>query len=135
MTNTNIYKANGEISQTKIALDNIDDLKFDNLFKISGRYLLNNNFNYDKYVNENNIFKRDINNTNSKYYFTCLYKISNNNFNNYFNKINLLFKDEKLNESYEIILPRILEYNFKEIDTLGITQNISVWKNNYDQMV
>ena len=31
------------------------------------------------------------------------------------------------NKDWEVLLPELLHYDFHEIETLGITQNIAVW--------
>ena len=53
-------KAAGEGTMTNYALQYIikNDIKFDNLFKISGRYYLKSDFKYSLYNNKNNIFKK-----------------------------------------------------------------------------
>ena len=138
-TNISKYKAYGEIYQTKIILDvisnliNLNKLNILNLFKITARYIINKNFNYDNYNNNYNIFKLNTNVTNRKYYYTCFYKISNNNFTYYFNIINELFYDIVVKKTIiyneidlEVFFPKKLN-QFKIINELGITQNISVW--------
>jgi len=71
-----ISKSMGEGTMTicaiKYLLDN--NIAFDNLFKISGRYWLNDTFNYDLYSNNLSCVHsigNDINNI-----FTCYYKLS-----------------------------------------------------------
>jgi hypothetical protein len=121
--------------QTKYFLDNIKHININNLFKISGRYLLNNNFNYNNYDNDYNIFKRNNNVKDREYYYTSFYKISKKNLNDYIDSINNLYNEiindntiyNKPNMDFEVIIPQKLNYNFKEIQILGITQNISVW--------
>jgi len=123
-TNNHRIKAYGEIAQTKFALDEICKLNFKNFFKISGRYLINENFKYKNYINDHNIFKI----IKQKSCYTCFYKISKNNFEEYFNVINKLIITPNLKLSYETILPYYLNHNLKKIDILGVTQNISVWE-------
>lgn len=70
-----LSKSWGEGTMTIQALEYIflNDLNFENFFKISGRYHLNDDFNYDIYNNDKYIFKKindDINNIT-----TVLYKI------------------------------------------------------------
>jgi hypothetical protein len=71
-----ISKSLGEGTQTIEALKYIinNDLIFDNLFKISGRYYLSDTFDYNKF-NNNNIIVKKINN-NIDNIFTALYKIN-----------------------------------------------------------
>ena len=138
-TDISKFKAYGEIYQTKIILDKIDELilskklLINNLFKITGRYVINDNFDYDNYKNDHNIFKKNENVKDRKYYYTCFYKISCNKFKNYKMIINNIFdkivKDKSNiydNVDLEVFLPEELK-DFNKIDNLGITQNISVW--------
>jgi hypothetical protein len=53
-----------------------NNIPFDNLFKISGRYHLTENFKYHLFDNDNNIFKK-IDNNDVNNIFTALYKINN----------------------------------------------------------
>ena len=69
-------KSMGEGTMTIYAIDFIfkNNIKFDNLFKISGRYWLNDKFNYMDYENKsNNIIKMTDDLTSI---FTCLYKLN-----------------------------------------------------------
>jgi hypothetical protein len=132
-----LYKAYGELNQTKILVDFImhliknNVLEMINLFKITGRYIINDDFNYEIYNNNNNIFKINNNIIDRKYYYTCFYKISNINFQHYLEQINTLTEEVKNtsnydNMDYEVFFPPKLN-EIKLIETLGITQNISVW--------
>lgn len=49
------YKALGELTLTDFAMRCMleNNIKFDNMFKISGRYFLNDSFDYEKYNNSN----------------------------------------------------------------------------------
>lgn len=136
-TNECIYKAYGELNQTKILINclsyliNNSFINCNNLFKLSGRYLLNDTFNYNDYDNNYNNFKLNKQIINNKYYYTCLYKISFNNLQNYYNVINILVdetsKTSKYNNfDYEVFLPSKLK-NIYLLENLGMTQNISVW--------
>jgi len=133
-TNINKNKGYGELAQTYFALKIINNIPFNNLFKISGRYLINDIFNYNDYDNEYNIFKKDYSVHYDEYYYTCLYKISMKNFNNYLININNLYNEIKNNEniyhnkSYEIFMPKNIIK--KEIEYLGITQNIAIIHDN-----
>jgi hypothetical protein len=132
-----IYKAYGELNQTKILVNCIqyllkkNILEMTNLFKITGRYIINDDFNYKLYNNNNNIFKLNKNVVDRKYYYTCFYKISNINFQFYLEQINILTEEVKNtskydNIDYEVFFPPKLN-EMKLIDILGITQNIGVW--------
>lgn len=132
-----IYKAYGELNQTKLILDFIlyfvdkSMIEINHLFKISGRYKINENFDYNKFNNVDNNFKLNENVTNRKYYYTSFYKISNVNYENYHNVINSLINDLNENNNYdnvdyEVFFPPKLN-QISLIDNLGITQNVSVW--------
>jgi hypothetical protein len=135
-TNVSEIKAIAELCQVKYALCVIKNynIKFNNFFKITGRYIINNNFVYDMYAKtfkNENIFKKNNSIKDRLYYYTCFYKISQNNFNEYIDKVNELYNELvlKLYENIyntidlEFLLPSQLQ--FKEIDDLGITQYIS----------
>jgi hypothetical protein len=135
-TNNNEIKAIAELCQIKYALNviNNNNIHFNNFFKITGRYIINSNFVYETYTQtykDDNIFKRNKSLKDRLYYYTCFYKISSNNFNDYVNKIFELYNQLVLNSyeniyniiDLEFLLPSILQ--FKEIDVLGIKQFIS----------
>jgi hypothetical protein len=78
-----ISKSLGEGTMTFFALDDIlnKDIKFDNLFKISGRYWLSDSFNYENFNNNNIVIKYindDVNNV-----CTALYKLPYNSLENF----------------------------------------------------
>ena len=136
-TNNKIYKLYGELSQTAYVLnyirENMKDLEFTNFFKISGRYLVNDSFNYNSYLNDYNIFKQNKNVMDRKYYYTSFYKIAYNKFNEFTDMILNMFEEGKMNGvfdeyDWEVLLSMKMNYNFIELPNLGITQNISVWK-------
>jgi hypothetical protein len=68
-------KAMGEGTMTIFGLEFLskNQLQFDNLFKLSGRYWLNNSFRYPLYDNEYNMFRKITEDLTSV--FTCLYKL------------------------------------------------------------
>lgn len=133
-----MFKQKGEASLTKYVLEFIKyhNIQFNNLFKITGRYFINNSFNYQLYNNDINIFKKNINITNRDYYYTCFFKITYTFFENFLNAINYIITNGMSNsiyiKEYEVLLPWSLKNNFSTVDNLGITQNISVWKDNTD---
>jgi hypothetical protein len=136
-TNNKIYKLYGELAQTAYVLkyisENLGHLKFDNFFKISGRYWINESFNYLNYVNNNNIFKRKPDVTDRRYYYTSFYKISNKKFSTFMDLIIGMFNDSKNHNEFdgydwEVLLSKKLSYDFIELHNLGITENIAIWK-------
>ncbi len=133
-----VYKAYGELTQTNILVNCVSYLlkkniiEMINLFKITGRYIINEHFNYEIYNNNYNIFKLNNNVVDRTYYYTCFYKISNTNYEFYFKIINDLTEEihntQKYdNIDYEVFFPpKLIDINL--VDHLGITQNIGVWK-------
>jgi hypothetical protein len=141
-TNVKTTKAYGELAQTHAVLKhiktNMNYLNVKQFFKISGRYLINETFDYSNYDNESNVFKRNSAVTDRHYYYTSFYNISGSNFNNYCETIANIYNysqvsDDYYNVDWEVILASHLNYNFIEIPNLGITQNIAVW-NQRDQI-
>lgn len=112
-----------------------ENLTFKNLFKLTGRYILNNNFKINKYKNEKLIFKR--NKQLENYYYTCFYKIPQSFFYNYqmivkffVENPQIIIKKNKLGlEQYfpELVLQQTK--NIRLLNVLGVTQNIAVCKN------
>lgn len=98
-------------------------------FKISGRYLFNETFNYNEYVNNNNIFKRNINKMKENYYYSSFYKLDGSNLldfyrqlkNIYYNKSNIKHKE------VDYIFPKNIINPITEKNHVGITQRFS-WK-------
>jgi hypothetical protein len=122
-------KAAGEGTMTNYALQYIikNDIKFDNLFKISGRYYLKSDFKYSLYNNKNNIFKK-IDHTSlctafyKVNYESCEYLLQFilSNFNRMINAegYEAIFNDIQQN----VVIYKDLQF----VDNLGIYGNISV---------
>ena len=116
-----IHKGLGEKSLMLKSINyiNSNNLIFDNVFKISGRYYLNNNFNYEDFNNTNNQFA--IWDNNFKSYATLFYKIKFK----YLELLNECFinADEKLRlgAGLELILCEYFNkyMNFKNITILN----------------
>lgn len=131
-TNINQYKSIAEASQIIYFLDlfNRLDITYDNFFKISGRYYINNTFNYSNYKIDKIIFAND-KNLDFMYCYTSFYMIPSTKFNLYTNAYKVIYNNrnnEKLVEqNIEYILPMLLKLkNIKLVDNLGITQIIAV---------
>ena len=131
-TNVNKYKSIAEAYQIIYFLDlfNKLDIKYDQFFKISGRYYINNTFNYNNYVTDKIIFAND-KNLDFMYCYTSFYMIPSLKFNSYFNAYKVIYNNrhnEKLVEqNIEYILPMLLKVkNIKIVANLGITQIIAV---------
>lgn len=124
------YKGSGENSIMLEAINyiNNENLVFDNVFKISGRYYLNDNFNFELFNNNYNQFTLWDNNFNS--YASLFYKIKFK----YLNLLNYcfeLFIDKLKNgETLEILINKYFNkyMNFQNInilDKLNISGNLS----------
>ena len=103
--------------------------EFDRFFKISGRYYLNDTFNYNKYLNNDIIFSN--NDKWGIYYYTCFYMIPYSKFNLYEKSYKILYNNinntELVENSIEFILPSLIGFeNIKLVDHLGVTQRIAV---------
>jgi hypothetical protein len=134
-TNEYEYKAFSDISQQLLFYNsffkNIDMNSFQNFFKISGRYSINNTFNFNNFDNEHNIFKKNHNVLDRDYYYTCFYKLNSNILHQYFISLQNLLDNKNLYENnysdLEVILPRLLIDRISLLENLGITQRISVF--------
>ena len=106
---------------------NIYNIK--NIFKISGRYLINETFDYSCYNNTNNIFKLNENVKNRDYYYTCFFKISSDFITNYFKTIRDIFKNKEkyYNLDLEVIIGAVFLDDMTLVNNLGITQFLSCW--------
>lgn len=127
----NIYsisKSLGEGTMTIEAINYINqhNIEFDNLFKITGRYWLSNNFNYNNFDNTEIIIhyiNNDVNNC-----CTSLYKLHKKNIDNFHNflvsNINLMINCI----GYEVLFANFLKCNNKVINLnkIGVNGYISV---------
>jgi hypothetical protein len=125
-----LSKSLGEGTMTIKALEYIEEnqLQFDNLFKISGRYWLSDIFDYNNFNNKLYVFKKIRNNIEN--IFTALYKIP-------FNKHIFLkkFLIENLNKmkqkiGFEILFGKLLKdiefNNIFFVDTIGLNGRVTI---------
>ena len=133
----NIYsksKSLGEGTMTISALEYItnNNIKYDNLIKLSGRYLLSPRFDYNKY-NNNNIIIKSIN---SNSVVTALYKLPYNYVNEYYiflkSNINNMINCIGFETLFSIFLKTININNITECDPIGFQGNVSVSNDFYD---
>ncbi len=145
-TDINEAKAMGELSQIRHALTYVDNFPFEwgHLFKLCGRYLINEHFNYRKFDNDHNIFR--VNEPLTKHksdllsrilmsrrcYFTSFYKISRRNYPQYREAITRSYdnysNDPKLqNEPLELVLCSDIA-DKRPIKPIGLTINCAVEK-------
>lgn len=138
LTNNSIHKVFGEISHTYKMLKYLEKyytgMKIKNIFKITGRYVIDERFQYAQYDTDESIFKRNIDVTDRAYYFTCFYKIGTTHMEFYKEIIAEVYEDIQNNcyeyEEWEILLPTLLHKRFTCVDELGVTQKIAVWEDN-----
>lgn len=117
---TSPYKGIGECYKLRKFLE---VYPFDNvkrLFKISGRYRLNDNFNHDNYDNNENNFKRI-----SCGFATTLYKIEYPYFFDYIQAIEKSVPLMRRGYGVEMVLGGFMPH-IKEIDLLGIEGLVGV---------
>lgn len=118
-----IYKNYGEVMTLLEFLNNCQNLnKFSNLFKITGRYWLNDNFKLSNYNYEDNIF---LSIKQSKVVSTRFYKISNEYITTFKNKLSNEVKNDVM-KGISIEHSFYNNLNYKHIDLLGLSGNISV---------
>ena len=129
------YKAFGEINQTLQFLDlffQCDYTKTKNFFKITGRYEINAEFDYNQYDNNLNIFKKSLSIKEKEYYYTCFYKLDKSILKEVQNVfLNFIKNKEQYMNNYsdlEVIFPNAIIDKIEMVDTLGIVENIGVWK-------
>jgi hypothetical protein len=123
-------KALGEGTLTIKALEYINNNKllFINLFKISGRYWLNDNFDFNNFNNNSLVFKKINNNIDN--IFTALYKIPYNMLDEL--KIFLISNIQNMINccGYEVLFAYFLKSiqykNVITLDTIGIQGYVTV---------
>jgi hypothetical protein len=122
-------KAMCEGTMTICALEYIhNNIPFNNIFKISGRYWLNNNYEYETYKNNINVIHKI--NGELTNYFTCFYKLNNETTNQWLEYL----KDGKKygilngNFGFENIFADFMNRynNFKTVERVGINGFVSV---------
>lgn len=118
-------KGLGEAHLLLEAIEKIINLKkkYKNIFKLSGRYFLNNSFNFDLFNNDKNIFTNWDNSNLS--YCTIFYKINMNDI--YFFKYALLNSLEDLNDekSIEYCIYKNFNKNIYVVNKVNISGYLS----------
>lgn len=121
-------KGKGEISLILNALNQLNNLhEFDNIFKISGRYYLNDKFNIDNFMNNKNIFCLC-----GDRYATTLYKIYRPNINTYIQalKYALPYVSYGVEQALHAVYPPNHEHNLM-VNVIGVSGYIAVFNNYY----
>jgi hypothetical protein len=113
------------LGELNIMIEGIKILKnlcitYKNIFKISGRYYLNNHFDYNLFnCNNNNVFTNWDNSTKS--YCTIFYKIDNNSIDLFDNTLYDLKTDLENGESIEYVLCNNFKYNVQIVDKVNVS--------------
>ncbi len=127
-------KSLGEGTMTLVALKYIIDnnIAFDSLIKISGRYWLSNKFDYMNFNNNDIIIKYIENNKDNV--FTALYKLPKSSVTNYKTFLEGRLNDMKNCIGYEILFGIFIKTEtklIKNIDPIGLEGYVSVAKEFY----
>jgi len=132
MTDVLPYKGISEVCQLLEIFKFIqnNNIPIGNIFKISGRYTITDIFDITQYTSDN-VFCKNYNVKDRDYYYNSFYYINSNYIYNYLNALNNIYENRNNNSvctsDLECILPFYMKYDFKEIKSIGIKQNISVW--------
>jgi len=122
-----ISKSLGEGTMTYYALEYIltNNIEFDNLFKITGRYSISDNFNYEHYNNNDIVIKYIEGNKDNV--FTSLYKLPKQAIVHFKDFLQNNFNEMIKCIGYEVLFAMFLKsFDVKNIEILGVSGNISV---------
>lgn len=121
-------KSLGEGTMTIRAIEYLIDnnIKFDNFIKITGRYWLSNNFNYDTFNNSKNVVHYIHGNPDN--ISTSLYKLNSNVVNNF---LDFLYNTQELMYKcigYEVLFAGFVNIidNVINVDKIGVNGYVSV---------
>ena len=129
----NIYSASKSLGEGTMTINAIEYIKnnnieFDNFFKITGRYWLSENFNYENFINADIIVHNiygDINNT-----ATSLYKLNKMNIHNFYEfliqNINLMYRCVGYEVLFAMFLNLPKENKITHLNKIGVNGYISV---------
>lgn len=131
---TGLSKALGEGTMTLCALKFIiqNNIEFENLIKISGRYWLSENFDYNNFNNNDIVIKYIENNKDNV--FTALYKLPKSSCVNFMTFLESKFNDMIHCIGYEILFAIFIKTENKQIKTLdpiGLEGYVSVAREFY----
>ena len=113
-----LSKGRAEAALTIEALKCVNIEEYDNVFKISGRYHLNDSFNESIFEEKISIFKLS-----GGSYCTSLYKINKKDYGFYIKTLDEAFESGKM---YEIVFFDAFFKIAKEINNLGVSGEVSV---------
>jgi hypothetical protein len=134
-------KGYGETVQLKYIFHNYNLEKYDYIFKISGRYYLNNNFNLNKLVYSNKVLFCKGKSSQPPIVSTVLYMIPKSSFKNIKNVYYLIYKMYEKKDTryfrgyiaelhYERIIPEILK-DYTIVNSIGVEGLVSSYKTLY----
>lgn len=119
-------KGHGEIKKLQKACEfiKLNDIKFNRLFKLSGRYFLNSNFSKENY-NQENLYSFKIYNPHSG--STVLYSVPYSLFNDYIQKLQQAsdYCENNPPIGIETLVPLICQPK-QHVSTLGVSGNVAV---------
>ncbi len=128
-------KALGEGTMTISALEFLENqnIYYDNLIKVSGRYFLSENFNIENFLNDDIVIKYIDNNDNNV--FTGLYKLPKKCIQNLKNFLQDNYNNMVLCMGYEVLFAQFIktqQYNKKILNLIGLKGYISVSNDFYN---
>lgn len=152
VTNETLRRATDEaeakqLGEAMLLLQGLEALKqqqvmFKHLFKLTGRYVLNDDFNYSTYRNSMNVFKlaklgRSVSLHKDFYAYTCFFKIDWEHVESFRAALSRIVGD--LSHMLESNIPTMLHDdvesrlslmlpNVKYVQVLGVTQRVSTWE-------
>ena len=109
------------LGEANLLIEGINKLKisYNNIFKISGRYYLNNDFNYNIFQEKYNYFTNWDNSSSS--YASIFYKINGTDITLFKNALNNSVDSLNNNESIEICLHKYFKKNIKLIEKMNVS--------------
>lgn len=120
------YKGIAESTQIYEGLKMVDMYKYENIIKISGRYLFSDDFKYSDYDNSENIFKEGPNKTALA---TVMYKINKKDFKLYNETIEFCKTNSGMLEKNYI---KFFSNKYITLPKIGVSGNVSVDGNPID---
>jgi len=122
-----IYKGAGECKLLSKFMNEFDLSDYDNLFKLSGRYYLNDNFIFQNFDSPNNIFR-----SYGEGVSTRLFKIYKTHFEEFKIALEKTYPIMLKGESIEYVLHKYIS-NKKYINILGVEGNVAVDNTKVDE--
>ena len=114
------FKASAESTQILEGLKRIDINKYHNIYKISGRYSRNDNFDYMKYDNDHNIFFET---SDGLKIATVFYKINKKYIDTFISTLEYCSNSKNM---LEMEFKNSFVDEYKKIEVLGVEGNVSV---------